>query len=1026
MQNGILKKQDVTYKFLFAFVIYIFCSLNVNAQFATSTTPVSIGRPCGSGAGITDSIMYFSYNSSPSTISRIFSCRPTLASPGISSSASSVSFNPADGNLYVAYYKTSGGVASYVWRWAPGTCPAVTLPVYKTYPNQMIAGLEFDASGVGYQINFTSSYGIELQKFDVATNTFGPSLNIDLQGKKVYTQNGDFVITPTGQFLMVWDNKYFSLNYQDYNTSTPLVATYIDTLKLSGGGKMVGLSYAQGNLIGSATGGCSYYSFNILTGALTPIAKASGVQFATDMTNISSGLGAAKQLVSATPVKNGVYDLVYYITVKNFGDYPVTNLQVAEDLTTIHPSGASKISNVSAQMISNPAGIVLNPLFNGVTDKNLVLSLLPQTLPNYPIANSSCVIRVKFRLSGVVTGTTYYNSAVVTGNGYSSIALKDSSTNGAEPDLNSNNKPDDVGEGQPTPFVVTTAAEFPPCSSISNVLYTQDFGTGSIISTTLPGTVATEYTAGTSPMNEESYILTNNANNGNTSKYVNLADHTRSNNGRMLLVNGDVQNYKIFEDVVNITCVNVKYSFLVYAANVTNSSYNTFCNAFGGTIYPKFTFVVRNASNNSIITNFTTDDIPDSTWKAYGLKWVMPKGIQTVKIQIYNSAEGGCGNAFAIDDVQFGVCDLLPAASASSSGGCLGLDASFNLYMSDTTSMGDVFDYEWQSSSDGSSNWKKAYDKANFTIKEFATKDVMFYRSLVKIKDNSSSACQFYTNKVYLPAKDSSTRPTSALSDKAFLCPGQSAVVSVSGGSLGYNAVWKWYKTSCGGDYENTGSSATVYPTGVGTTYYVRAEGDCNVTNCVLVNVPLTCVLAEEAINLKGAVTSQQTNLSWTIVSDARLNFMEVERSIDGIHFQTIQKMAINGFANKTGYSTQDNIETISGNTVFYRIKVTRADAQVQYSKVLSLPIKTTTFKATVSPNPATTKAEVKFYARASSEVAIKLFNAQGQLLQSAVVAAESGYNTYTIPHVYKLKGGMYFISISDASGTSHLKLIVQ
>lgn len=283
-------------------------------------------------------------------------------------------------------------------------------------------------------------------------------MNIDMQGKKVYTQNGDFVITSTGQFLMVWDNKYFSLNYQDYNTPTPLVATYIDTLTLSGGGKMVGLSYAQGKLVGSATGGCAYYSFNILTGALTPVTKVSGSQFSTDMTNISSGIGSAKELVSATPVRTGVYDLVYDITVKNFGDYPLSDLQVVEDLTTVHILGAAAISRVSTQWVYNPAGLALSSSFNGTTDKNLLST--SQTLPNYPTSSSSCVIRVKFRLSSVVTGTVYYNSAVATGNGYNSIPLKDSSTNGSEPDLNENNKPDDAGENQPTPFLLRRHQNF--------------------------------------------------------------------------------------------------------------------------------------------------------------------------------------------------------------------------------------------------------------------------------------------------------------------------------------------------------------------------------------------------------------------------------------------------------------------------------------------------------------------------------------------------------------------------------------
>ena len=102
---------------------------------------------------------------------------------------------------------------------------------------------------------------------------------------------------------MVWDNLYFSLNYQDYNTSTPLTATYISTVALPGSTKLVGLAFAQGKLVGSASD-CGYYDFNIFTGKLVNLTEGPGLQWSTDMTNITSGIGAAKKLISAVaPIK---------------------------------------------------------------------------------------------------------------------------------------------------------------------------------------------------------------------------------------------------------------------------------------------------------------------------------------------------------------------------------------------------------------------------------------------------------------------------------------------------------------------------------------------------------------------------------------------------------------------------------------------------------------------------------------------------------------------------------------------------
>ncbi|MBN2728918.1 MAG: hypothetical protein JXR53_06800, partial [Bacteroidales bacterium] len=64
------------------------------------------------------------------------------------------------------------------------------------------------------------------------------------------------------------------------------------------------------------------------------------------------------------------------------------------------------------------------------------------------------------------------------------------------------------------------------------------------------------------------------------------------------------------------------------------------------------------------------------------------------------------------------------------------------------------------------------------------------------------------------------------------ICVGSSVTLSVNGGSLGTGASWNWYSGSCGGTLIGTGSSIVVSPSS-STTYYVRAEGDCDISGCV-------------------------------------------------------------------------------------------------------------------------------------------------------------------------------------------------
>ena len=219
-----------------------FAYVSVNAQ-ATYSVPVAIGKICSGSNTFAD----FTYNGTTKTLTQLppLACTPTLGAPGFSISNSGVAFNPKDTNLY--YTRYTGG-NTYVWRWKPGSsCPPSTA-LLTTYPGIAILGLVFDPNGVGYQLIFTGSspYGLSLQKVDFTTGTLGPAIAISLPGTMPITsQNGDLIITPQGQMLIIFDNKFFTVNYQDYGV-LPLQATYINPIA---GNFIVGLSYAEGKLL---------------------------------------------------------------------------------------------------------------------------------------------------------------------------------------------------------------------------------------------------------------------------------------------------------------------------------------------------------------------------------------------------------------------------------------------------------------------------------------------------------------------------------------------------------------------------------------------------------------------------------------------------------------------------------------------------------------------------------------------------------------------------------------------------------
>ncbi len=98
-----------------------------------------------------------------------------------------------------------------------------------------------------------------------------------------------------------------------------------------------------------------------------------------------------------------------------------------------------------------------------------------------------------------------------------------------------------------------------------------------------------------------------------------------------------------------------------------------------------------------------------------------------------------------------------------------------------------------------------------------------------------SSLCE----QVTVDVQNGSIAPTSVTTDTNNFCPGTTANLTVSGGSLVAGATWTWYQNTCGGTAIGTGSTISVSPTAT-VAYYVRAEGGtCGNTNCadILINV---------------------------------------------------------------------------------------------------------------------------------------------------------------------------------------------
>lgn len=768
------------------------------AQQATVTYPLAVGKQsCTSG---TQQIHFYTYNGTTNTLASITSTAgvtgyytPQLrigtsgtSAQRFTSNYSSISYNPADHNIYYLWtaltaFSGSGSVPrTYVWRWPVGTKPTGITPRLDTlcsFPADLL-GVAFDNDGNSYVIEFSGEpsgvpHSAYLRSINFTTRQLGPVDNLILTGGATIYESGsgDVAISPSGQMFFVVNNKLFTPNYKSYTgTGANLTCTYIDTVQVPSN-NFVGLTYAQGETIAAFSGGsgaaaCPFRVVDMLTGDTAEIIKSGTVYSASDMASVVSGVGSAKRLVSATPTGTpNQYNVVYEVTVKNYGNTDISNVQVTDNLAAIN--GAANLSVVSTSFVTNPAGLVLNPGFNGNSDINLLNGT--GTLPNYPVANNYAIIRINCRLSGIINGFVYNNSAIATAIGYNAQNLRDSSTNGSVPDLNINDKPDDAGEGQPTPLVISITGSTLPCTALANVLYTQDFGTGSGLTSAIPAPVpgsgvvgatgsATYVGSVAQPLATERYTITDNAFSADNAHFVSMTDHTGNANGRMLVVNADASNSIFYRGTFTAPiCANQQYSLSFYAAFVGNSSYQTLCNGFGGFQYPKIQVNIKDQASGAIISSLSTGDIFSTSWQQLGIKFTSPASYTGIIFELVNNAPGGCGNDIAIDDIQFGSCNPLPQVGLNHiNAGCLGTSASFSATFSDPGAILGTPDYQWQVSTDGVTwtNIAAAPNAATYTIASVAAGDVnKYYRALVAAAGNLGNPnCRYPSPSFFLVA----------------------------------------------------------------------------------------------------------------------------------------------------------------------------------------------------------------------------------------------------------------------------------
>ena len=178
---------------------------------------------------------------------------------------------------------------------------------------------------------------------------------------------------------------------------------------------------------------------------------------------------------------------------------------------------------------------------------------------------------------------------------------------------------------------------------------------------------------------------------------------------------------------------------------------------------------------------------------------------------------------------------------------------------------------------------------------------------------------------------------------------------------------------------------------------------------------PLPVTLISFTAGLQSTAT---VKVNWTTSMEINCKNYNVERSTDGILFNTVATVTGNGNSSlKHDYYITDNVTAVTTAIVYYRLKQFDIDGKASISKIVSVRLKKAVGDFTVSPNPFRSKVNINIEWDKNETTLVKVFNIGGTVTVSKNVKLIKGFNYVAMDELSQVPAGTYIIQFVTADG---------
>ncbi len=178
-------------------------------------------------------------------------------------------------------------------------------------------------------------------------------------------------------------------------------------------------------------------------------------------------------------------------------------------------------------------------------------------------------------------------------------------------------------------------------------------------------------------------------------------------------------------------------------------------------------------------------------------------------------------------------------------------------------------------------------------------------------------------------------------------------------------------------------------------------------TSCNITTLPATLV------EFKAVAVNKTVAVNWDAVTEYDLSHYELERSVDGIHYEKIALVfAKNAQRSAYAYIDQHPFKGIN----YYRLRVIDKDTRFTYSAVATIKFDDKiSAHIVVAPNPVQNDINVRMTGLDKGTYRIEMVNATGQRFITKNVNVSQHLQIETIPRLGSIPDGIYLLNIYNS-----------